>query len=125
MEAQLGQRLFTVFDGVHREALEGEELRENFANHSFVVDDKDPRGIFAGRYSHVSSVTWSAGPWAPSDPSTRPRGRYLCRPALECGASCRAASSRSPSRSPPYPSRIRRARGDRLAAWGTARTSHP
>jgi hypothetical protein len=42
MQAQLGQRLFTILDGVDGETLERQKLGEDFANHSLVVDDEDP-----------------------------------------------------------------------------------
>src|SRR6185503_14166974 len=45
MQAQLGQRLLSVLDGVDRESFEREELREDLANHALVVDDEDPCGL--------------------------------------------------------------------------------
>ena len=54
MKPQLGERFLAVLDGVYREAFQGEELRQNLANHPLVVDDKDPRGIFTRGDCHRS-----------------------------------------------------------------------
>ena len=50
-QAQLGERLLAVLDGVDREAFEREEVGEDLADHALVVDDEDARGV-----SPVSAV---------------------------------------------------------------------
>jgi hypothetical protein len=51
-QPELGQRLLAVLDGVDRETLEREELREDLADHALVVDDQDARSV-AGFRGHT------------------------------------------------------------------------
>src|SRR5689334_19326318 len=73
MQAQLGQRLLAVLDGMHRESLEREELGEDLANHSLVVDDEDPRGFLRLCLHSIYCCGAGAGAGAP-EPSLLPPG---------------------------------------------------